>query len=286
MVSAAIKKDQEEKFSYVLLQKAVTKSRMNAAETGHKSLPSIPLSPWLQKVPALDLQEPVSNLPALAQLTPLQMVNRFIYHIENRHTKEITQLLRLSEKMDWENYPTISVRHEFGRIVRSPMKERGHVVMDICLPTGEVTRYTHSRSMLQYIPHLYRAMRKSTWGGMLPAFMVKRSDESIKAVEGKMNDDLVPTPEFSNTELNPPKLLKKRVSKLEEENSLYAAVLNQLAHSDPAIRRKLEVSGFEVQSTPQEIPKEKSFKRVSAFKKGKRGTRSGSIVEDNDSPNK
>lgn len=292
MVSAAIKKDQEEKFSYVLMQKAVTKSRTKAAETGHKSVPAISRSPWLEKVPAVDLEQTtVTDLPTFAQLTPLQMLHRFIYHIENRQTKPITQLLRVSERMNWENYPTISVRHEFGRILRPPMKERGHVVMDVCLPNGQVTRYTHSRSMLQYIPHLYRAMRKSTWGGLLPAFMMPRPDEMKSKEEERLQALSKQTsPEnvvLADSEINPPKTLKKRVSKLAQENNLYAAVLNQLAHSDPAIRRKLEDSGFEVKETAptDNIPKEKTFKRISAFKKGRRGSRNSisSELENEDS---
>lgn len=63
------------------------------------------------------------------------------------------------------------------------MKERGHVVFDLCLPSGEVTRYNHSKATLKYFPHLYRAVRKTSWGGLFPAFMKKQIEKKVQKHE-------------------------------------------------------------------------------------------------------
>lgn len=45
--------------------------------------------------------------------------------------------------------------------------------MDLCLPNGSLHRYVHSRSEVEALPRLYNAMRKISWGGLIPSFMIE-----------------------------------------------------------------------------------------------------------------
>lgn len=54
---------------------------------------------------------------------------------------------------------------------RPPLKNKGHIIMDLCVPDGSVIRSTFSRSNLQPVPQLYRTLRKTSWGGMFPVGM-------------------------------------------------------------------------------------------------------------------
>ncbi|CAM9882881.1 unnamed protein product [Chrysoparadoxa australica] len=56
----------------------------------------------------------------------------------------------------------------WGRLVRPPLKSKGHVTMDICTPTGELTRTVVSRKKVAHIRGFYNASRKSRLGGLWP----------------------------------------------------------------------------------------------------------------------
>jgi hypothetical protein len=43
-----------------------------------------------------------------------------------------------------------------------------------------MVRFIHSRAMLGTFPALYRAVRKSTWGGLMPMYMENRDSKSMK----------------------------------------------------------------------------------------------------------
>lgn len=59
-------------------------------------------------------------------------------------------------------------RRSFGRIVRSPMKKKGHVLIDMCVGPGRIVRQQVTKSMSKRAPGLYSAARKSRWGGFWP----------------------------------------------------------------------------------------------------------------------
>ena len=64
---------------------------------------------------------------------------------------------------------------EWGRILRSPIKKRGHVVMDVCYPSGNIGRSVVSKGKEGRAPVIYRAARKSQWGGLYPAYQFPSS---------------------------------------------------------------------------------------------------------------
>jgi len=63
------------------------------------------------------------------------------------------------------------IREDWARVVRSPIKNRGHVVMDVCTPQGRLERMVFSRS--NTINTLYGAVRRTRWGGLTPASIVR-----------------------------------------------------------------------------------------------------------------
>jgi len=67
--------------------------------------------------------------------------------------------------------------------IRSPIKSKGHITLDVCTPEGQVARSVFSRSNLQHVPALFTALRKTTWGGLFPVISsnLERSDLSKNA---------------------------------------------------------------------------------------------------------
>ena len=85
--------------------------------------------------------------------------------------------------IDWETYAPALRREEWGRIMRSPIKSKGHATLDLCVPSGVLTRSVLSRGNMLQVPSLYTAMRKTTWGGLFPALLEEeeRSPLAIKS---------------------------------------------------------------------------------------------------------
>ncbi len=71
-------------------------------------------------------------------------------------------------QVDWEEYKPPLYREEYGRVVRAPLKNKGHITVDLCHPGGDLHRNTLSRANLLGVPALYSALRKTTWGGLFP----------------------------------------------------------------------------------------------------------------------
>lgn len=68
-------------------------------------------------------------------------------------------------------------RKSWGRIVRAPIKKKGHVIVDYCASTideegqetGRIVRSTVSRAQsARAAPGMYLSSRKSRWGGLWP----------------------------------------------------------------------------------------------------------------------
>jgi ribosomal protein RSM22 (predicted rRNA methylase) len=59
-------------------------------------------------------------------------------------------------------------RSSFGRIVRQPMKKRGHILIDYCTRSRGIVRKTVRKSHAKVAPGFYAAARKSRWGGLWP----------------------------------------------------------------------------------------------------------------------
>ena len=72
--------------------------------------------------------------------------------------------------MNWDEYSPELRREDYGRLIRSPIKGRKHITVDVCLPNGNIQRVIHSKAELSHtLPRFYNAMRKASWGGLMPA---------------------------------------------------------------------------------------------------------------------
>jgi hypothetical protein len=59
-------------------------------------------------------------------------------------------------------------RKSFGRIVRAPLKKKGHIYIDYCAAPGRIVRARVTKASSKAAPGIYSAARKSRWGGVWP----------------------------------------------------------------------------------------------------------------------
>jgi len=65
-------------------------------------------------------------------------------------------------------------RHSMGRIIRAPIKKKGHVYIDYCAGPGRIIRSRVTKALSNSVaPGIYSAARKSRWGGLWPDTMEK-----------------------------------------------------------------------------------------------------------------
>lgn len=77
----------------------------------------------------------------------------------------------------------VASSHEWGRMVRKPLKKSGHVIIDLCSAEGELTRHIVARSNACQNgvgKSGYRAARKSKWGDLWPYRDPRRLNDTNK----------------------------------------------------------------------------------------------------------
>ncbi|PTU25165.1 hypothetical protein P175DRAFT_0513956 [Aspergillus ochraceoroseus IBT 24754] len=74
---------------------------------------------------------------------------------------------------DEQTFHTLSL----PRVVYPPMKRRGHVIMDLCTPSGQIERWTVPRS---YSRQAYKDARKSGWGDLWALGAKSRIPRTLK----------------------------------------------------------------------------------------------------------
>jgi hypothetical protein len=63
-------------------------------------------------------------------------------------------------------------RGSMGRIIRAPIKKKGHVYIDYCTSPGRIVRNRVTKAMSNNVaPGIFGAARKSRWGGLWPDTM-------------------------------------------------------------------------------------------------------------------
>jgi hypothetical protein len=148
-----IHKESLEKFSYVVIQKQVVAPLL-------KDLTSVKIDLW-----ASDNTSSAADLEPTP--SPLKVLNRLIDGDKSK--AGVKKLIdKLIDEVDWDNYTPRLERAEWGRVLRSPLKRKGHVSIDICAPTGDMVRSTLSKGPVSHIPSLFTAIKRTTWGGLHP----------------------------------------------------------------------------------------------------------------------
>jgi ribosomal protein RSM22 (predicted rRNA methylase) len=69
-----------------------------------------------------------------------------------------------------------SERQAFGRIIRAPIKNKGHVLIDCCVGPGTLVRSKVRKLMNTITPGLFSSARKSRWGGLWPVIEELKED--------------------------------------------------------------------------------------------------------------
>tara|TARA_B110001450_G_C17595788_1_gene470792 strand:- start:485 stop:1219 length:735 start_codon:yes stop_codon:yes gene_type:complete len=65
-------------------------------------------------------------------------------------------------------------RQSMGRIIRAPIKKKGHVYIDYCASPGRIIRSSVTKASSNNVaPGIYSSARKSRWGGLWPDIMDK-----------------------------------------------------------------------------------------------------------------
>ncbi|KAL6251011.1 37S ribosomal protein S22 [Rhinocladiella similis] len=74
-----------------------------------------------------------------------------------------TALTQSNPFIDGKERSTLPATWNLPRLVFPPMKRRGHIIMDVCTPEGQIERWTVPRS---FGKQAYRDARKSRWGDL------------------------------------------------------------------------------------------------------------------------
>lgn len=145
---AMIRKASLEKFSYVVIQKQV-KHRPSSNSWTEMSTPSA---------------SPVNAVKVTS--TSLELVNRILD--ADRAKIDDSVINECIEELNSKNHVSKARRNEWGRVLRSPLKRRKHVIIDFCSSEGVIKRSILSRKSVQHIDTFYTAAKKTTWGGLHP----------------------------------------------------------------------------------------------------------------------
>lgn len=70
--------------------------------------------------------------------------------------------------------------------MRSPIKNKGHIVVDICTSTGTIDRQTWSKGGIVEIPSLYHSVRKLSWGGIVPVYQASPENRPSPVLKTRM----------------------------------------------------------------------------------------------------
>jgi len=157
--SGKIRKGNEEKFSYVVLRKIALEGAGASAGADcaqHSGLAAAIASEG-------DWTAVTTRVVNTHSPSPLQVLR----DSSNAPRQDVGALLH---NVDWESYSPPLFREEWGRILRSPIKKKGHILMDVCQSDGTAARATLTRATVpRGVPALYSALRKISWGGLYPA---------------------------------------------------------------------------------------------------------------------
>ena len=142
-----------EKFSYLVAQKRIYNSPEN--------------------VPDQFKDDNVTNLLALARDASVREDSEAAMSVFKRAQSLRSKYFDSDEDdLGFELLRGEEKRGSMGRIIRAPIKKKGHVYIDYCASPGRIIRSRVTKSLsLNVAPGMYTAARKSRWGGLWPDTM-------------------------------------------------------------------------------------------------------------------
>jgi ribosomal protein RSM22 (predicted rRNA methylase) len=159
-----------EKFSYLVVQKRVTRRTTDSSDDPQysKDLGNTP--------PFLDTS--LTDLLRRTQQATHKSVEEHSMMIQAALDLEDSYLDSDLDPLGLELLQGDANRASFGRILHAPIKRKGHVWIDCCTgggrnndhedDDGRIVRHSVSKSMSKVAPGIYSAARKSRWGGYWP----------------------------------------------------------------------------------------------------------------------
>ena len=143
-----------EKFSYLVAQKKKFSEPLDALLNEHDPFQNDNITEELAR--AFDA---AANEDDGADLTTFEKVQGMRARYLDSDADELgLELMRGAAK-----------RGSMGRIVRAPIKKKGHVYIDYCAAPGRIVRSRTTKAMSNNVaPGIFSAARKSRWGGLWP----------------------------------------------------------------------------------------------------------------------
>ncbi|CAN0299930.1 unnamed protein product [Ascophyllum nodosum] len=137
----------------------------NAVHVGKSSVRSGSFSyVSIRKGPPVRLALPVHGLFARSSSSSVDLLKAFVRQQRNGGG--------LSEAMDSLGTDGISDgtlrREDWARLVRKPLKAKGHALLDVCSPDGTIQRKIVAKGKWRGVPGVFVAARKSELGGLWP----------------------------------------------------------------------------------------------------------------------
>jgi ribosomal protein RSM22 (predicted rRNA methylase) len=155
-----------EKFSYLVAQKKKFSEPLDAALAETDAFRDYNLTETLAQ--AFDAAETEDDKVALATFRKVQEMRT--QYLESEDDELGLELIRGTAK-----------RRSMGRIVRAPIKKKGHVYIDYCAAPGRIVRSRTTKAMSNNIaPGMFGAARKSRWGGLWPDLSQASNEKNSK----------------------------------------------------------------------------------------------------------
>ncbi len=144
------------------------------------------------------------------------------------------------------------------------MKRKGHVIFDLCMPSGNLTRTTFSKSNIQPVPSLYKALRKAAWGGLFPVGAGDEESHSIltKRRQG-LHHGLKPKPTTAIVDPNDARANDKGILGKGTVVSVDRGRFQPKAESKP--KKTITFADFQEESEGVEVPLHSTYRRSNEF---------------------
>ncbi|KAL3917520.1 MAG: hypothetical protein SGILL_004674, partial [Bacillariaceae sp.] len=160
-----------EKFSYLVAQKKKFSEPLDASLEEHDPFVQDNLTDTLAE--AFDAAAREDDDAAVAAFQKVQEMRE--RYLDSEDDELGLELIRGTAK-----------RSSMGRIIRAPIKKKGHVYIDYCAAPGKIIRSRTTKAMSNNVaPGIFGAARKSRWGGFWPDLSLGKNEADDEEDEKK-----------------------------------------------------------------------------------------------------
>lgn len=157
-----------EKFCYLVIQKRIVGDKVKGLQQKNYEQTSA-----LSRINFVDL---LQQRMLTRKLNKQKSLHETAFRLEKRHKRSSVdtfghRILRLDPQL-----------RSWGRIIRAPIKNRGHILIDHCIGSlnnslvlGRVSRKTITKTNQVILPGIFGIARKACWGGLWPNLETNRN---------------------------------------------------------------------------------------------------------------